>query len=114
MCHHGRGLFQITQNRSLVNAIKTDYKQADIPQKDIAMLDYAVKLTSDPCNVTKRDFLIVRKAGFKDDQILDIVQVAAYFNYVNRLACGLGVDLEDYWEDEEGDDPEHCGDRKAI
>jgi alkylhydroperoxidase family enzyme len=40
----------------------------------------------------------LKKAGFKDDEILDIVQVTSYFNFVNRLACGLGIGLEPYWE----------------
>ena len=62
------------------------------------MLDYASKLTSSPCDVTKADFLEVKKAGFKDSDILDIVQVVAYYNYVNRMACGLGVELEKYWD----------------
>ena len=40
----------------------------------------------------------LRTVGLDDGQILDVCQVAAYFNYVNRLADGLGVELEDYWD----------------
>jgi uncharacterized protein YciW len=50
--------------------------------------------------VTKKDIARLRDAGFRDSDILGIAQVTAYYNYVNRLACGLGVELEDYWEDE--------------
>ena len=39
----------------------------------------------------------LRDVGFKDRAILDINQIVAYFAYVNRIADGLGVDLEDFW-----------------
>ena len=43
------------------------------------------------------DVIALRKSGFSDRAILDIAQVAAYYAYVNRIADGLGVSLEDYW-----------------
>lgn len=97
MTHHGEGLFRLTHNKSLVETLKKDYKQADIGEKDIAMLDYAVKVTVEQCACTRKDVDRLRKHGFKDADILDIVQVTAYYNYVNRMACGLGVELERYW-----------------
>lgn len=78
--------------------MKGDYKAADIPANDRAMLEYAVKLTSDPCHMERADVERLREAGFEDASILDIAQVTAYYNFVNRLACGLGVELEAYWE----------------
>lgn len=39
----------------------------------------------------------LRGAGFDDSGVLDVAQVTAYYNYANRLADGLGVELEDYW-----------------
>lgn len=64
------------------------------------MLDYSVRLTTDQCNMKQSDLAKLRKVGFKDADLLDIVQVVSYYNYVNRLACGLDVELEDYWDDE--------------
>lgn len=61
------------------------------------MLDYAVKLTAAPSAVGKCDVDALRAVGFSDSAILDICQVAAYYNFVNRLADGLGVELEAYW-----------------
>ena len=58
------------------------------------MLDYVVKLTKEPWNMVKADVQSLRDAGFSDEGILDIVQVAGYYAYVNRLADGLGVELE--------------------
>ncbi len=61
------------------------------------MLEYAAKLTSETCNVSEEDFLLLREGGFNDETILDIVQVIAYFNFVNRLACGLGIEIEKFY-----------------
>ncbi len=59
------------------------------------MLDFAHKLTLKPQTMQKADVEALRRAGFEDPAILDVVQVAAYFAFVNRLADGLGVELED-------------------
>ncbi len=58
------------------------------------MLDYAAKLTREPWATQEEDVAALREAGFEDAAILDINQVAAYFAFVNRLADGLGVELE--------------------
>ena len=58
------------------------------------MLDYVVKLTKEPWKMVKADVQFLRDAGFSDEGILDIVQVAGYYAYANRLADGLGVELE--------------------
>ncbi len=61
------------------------------------MLDYAVKLTSSPADMRQEDVELLRSSGLGDDEILDVCQVTAYYNFVNRMAQGLGVELEDYW-----------------
>jgi alkylhydroperoxidase family enzyme len=58
------------------------------------MLDYVVKLTKEPSSMVEADIQTLRYEGFSDVGILDIVQVAGYYAYVNRLADGLGVELE--------------------
>ena len=58
------------------------------------MLDYAVKLTSRSSKITSKDVETLRQTGFSDAAVLEICQVTAYFNFVNRLADGLGVELE--------------------
>lgn len=65
------------------------------------MLEYAVKLTRNPGGVTAGDVETLRRAGFDDPAILDICQVTAYYAYVNRLADGLGVELEEHWRPED-------------
>lgn len=58
------------------------------------MLDYVDKLTRTPADVSAADVSALRRAGFSDAAILDICQIAAYFAFVNRLADGLGVEVE--------------------
>lgn len=98
MVHHGEGLFRLTKSRSLVDTIKTDYRKADIDAKDSAMLAYAEKLTRRPEDMEKSDVMALREHEFGDVEILDIAQVTAYYAFVNRMAQGLGVELEPYWD----------------
>ena len=62
------------------------------------MLEYVAKLTLLPWTMEKSDVENLRENGFSDEAILDINQVAAYYAFVNRLADGLGVELEDFNE----------------
>lgn len=61
------------------------------------MLEYAVKLTRTPQAMLPKDLQPLRDIGMTDAEILDVCQVTCYYNYVNRLADGLGVELEPYW-----------------
>jgi len=47
--------------------------------------------------MVEADVDALRAAGLEDADILDTCQVTAYYNYVNRLVDGLGVELEPYW-----------------
>lgn len=67
----------------------------EIPTGDRAILHYARRLTLQPASVVRDDVLTLREAGFSDRAIHDICQLVAYFNFVNRMADGLGVTLED-------------------
>jgi uncharacterized peroxidase-related enzyme len=58
------------------------------------MCDYAVKLTAKPQNVGAADLAPLRAVGLSDTDIHDLVQVIAYFNYITRVADGLGTDPE--------------------
>jgi alkylhydroperoxidase family enzyme len=58
------------------------------------MLDYVVKLTRDATKISKDDHEGLRAAGFDDKAILQITLIAAWFNYINRVADALGVGRE--------------------
>ena len=72
-----------------------DYTIADLLPADRAMLDYAQKLTLTPKDVTEADVEALREHGFDDRAIHDICAITAYFGFVNRMADGLGLELED-------------------
>ncbi len=84
-------------------ALSSDYRTAEISTADRAMLDYAYKLTLEPWAMVRTDVESLRREGFSDRAILDINQVAGYFAFVNRLADGLGVQLEAIWEPEKSE-----------
>ena len=102
MHHHGAGLRRIltakkvdeaTQD-ALIDALGLDYRQADLSEPDRAMLDYVAKLTLRPSEMAADDVEGLRRRGFDDRAIHDICAIAAYFAFVNRIADGLGVELE--------------------
>lgn len=94
--HHARGLLRLTNNPTLGAALQLDYRTADITARQRAMLDYADKLTRDPGAMTAADMLPLRAAGLEDRSILDLNQAVSYFAYVNRVADGLGVTVDEY------------------
>jgi len=82
------------QSRLLEN-LASDHASAAITAADQCMLDYVVKLTRSPGEVCERDVATLRAHGFDDRAIHDICSIAAYFAFVNRMADGLGVEMED-------------------
>ena len=65
------------------------------------MLDYAEKLTRTPGAMQAEDIDPLRRVGFSDTDILHIAEVVAYYAFVNRIADGLGVELEPWiWSTE--------------
>jgi len=87
----------------LVAALQSDYRQAKLSPANRAMLDYTYKLTLTPWEMVEADVQALREHGFSDRAILDINQITAYYAYVNRIADGLGVPLEDFWAQLEQD-----------
>jgi uncharacterized peroxidase-related enzyme len=87
----------LTNDETLVEKLKDNWRQANLAEADQAMLAYVEKLTLTPWEMVEADVVALREAGFSDGAILDINQVTSYYAYVNRLADGLGVDLESFW-----------------
>jgi len=101
MVHHGAGLRQITKDGEFVKKFITDYQSVSLSARELAMLDYSAKLTREPWNMVEEDVTALKEARFTDVGILHVNQVAGYYAYVNRLADGLGVGLESFWDNEE-------------
>jgi uncharacterized peroxidase-related enzyme len=75
----------------LVAALEADYRTAPISEQERVMLDYAVQMTRDATRISPADHDRLRSVGFDDRGILQITLIAAWFNYINRVADALGV-----------------------
>ncbi len=73
-----------------------DWRRAPLSAGDRALCEYAGRLTREPSATTPADLDVLRDHGFDDVAIHDATQVVAYFNYINRIADGLGVEGEDF------------------
>jgi len=83
----------------MVDRFAVDWRTAGLDEATAALLDFAQKLTDECAAVGRDDVEILRSHGFDDRGISSCVQVVAYFNYINRIAEGLGVAMEDWIED---------------
>ena len=70
------------------------WQEAPLSPAELGLCSYAEKLTSTPGAMNAEDVSSLRALGWSDLEIHDAVQVISYFNYINRVADGLGVDLE--------------------
>ena len=84
----------MTLDAGLVKALQTDYRSAPITDQERVMLDYVVKITKDATRVSPADHKALRAVGFDDRGIVQITLIAAWFNYINRVADALGVGRE--------------------
>jgi len=71
--------------------LRRDYRQAELSAPDRAMLDYVAQITHDATKISAADLDKLRDVGFDDRAILQINLIASWFNYINRVADGLGV-----------------------
>jgi uncharacterized peroxidase-related enzyme len=81
-------------DEGLVQAIRSDFRAAPLEEQDRAMLEYVETLTKDATRLGRDDLDRLRAAGFDDRGILQITLIAAWFNYINRVADALGVGRE--------------------
>jgi uncharacterized peroxidase-related enzyme len=88
---HEEFLRRVTLDEVLAHAIRQDYQSAPIDERDRAMLDFAAQITQDATQVTPEHHERLRTAGFDDRGILQITLIAAWFNYINRVADALDV-----------------------
>ncbi|MFT5286962.1 MAG: putative peroxidase-related enzyme [Planctomycetota bacterium] len=94
MSHHRRGLRRLLGNDELLEAIEANFERADLSERQICMLRYAVKLTEAPKEVVAGDIDDLRELGFEDADLLGLAECVAYYAYANRIANGLGIELE--------------------
>jgi len=81
--------------------VASDWHRAGLSPADSELCRFAEKLTATPQAMGRDDLGRLRRQGFDDAALHDAVQVISYFNYINRVADGLGVEPEDFirpWE----------------
>jgi len=88
---HGQAVRNLSEDPVLGELLVMNYRTAELSPRHRAMLDFAAKLTENGHLVAETDRQALRDAGFSDDDIFDIADVAAFFNYSNRIAHGLEV-----------------------
>ena len=94
--HHGEALLFFWKDEEKVNQLSMDYYSVDLSEVDALFCQFAQKLTVDPNFDGKEELLNqMRAIGVEDRAILDIMLVISYFNFVNRMVLGLGVELEE-------------------
>ncbi len=88
---HGQNFCTIAGvDKKVAVQIGLDWTKAGLDGQDQAVLAFAEKLTHDHPNVGKSDLEKLRKAGFSDDNILDIITIVSYRNFSNRLHMAIG------------------------
>jgi uncharacterized peroxidase-related enzyme len=81
----------VTLDAALVAALEEDYTKAAVSDAERAMLDYVVQMTRDATRIGPQHHQRLRAVGFDDRAILQMTLIAAWFNYINRVADALGV-----------------------
>ena len=91
---HGGFLRQHSDAPELASHVMHDYTKADLDPMTKGMLDFASKLTRAPTSMQKADVEALRALGLTDEQILSVVLITCTFNFMTRLADGLGVEMD--------------------
>jgi uncharacterized peroxidase-related enzyme len=93
---HGEALRSTGASEDFVEAVIADYRTAPMSEKLRGLLDWVVALTLRPSERTQDDIEGLHQLGWSDEEISAACFVASYFNFINRVADGLGVDLDPF------------------
>jgi len=88
---HGQAVRQLSKDPQLGEMLVMNYRIAELDERTRAMLDFAWKLTKTPHNINENDRELLRQVGFIEQEIFDICDTTAFFNYTNRMAHGLDM-----------------------
>jgi uncharacterized peroxidase-related enzyme len=91
---HEKHLRSEVRGEAAALAVQDDYRGAALTAREVALLDYAVKLTKDPRGASRAVLDALRGLGYTDEAVVDAVQCIGYFNFINRVLDALGVDPE--------------------
>ena|SRR5688572_3272439 len=83
---HGAILRIRAKNPRVADQVAVDYRKAEITPRQMAMLEFALKVARAPVEVGEADFAAMRAAGFGDEDIWDVGAITALFALSNRMA----------------------------
>lgn len=92
---HGAALRLATGNPTIADQVTINYKEADITPRQKAIIDFAMKVTTDSCSINEEDFAILRVHGLSDEDIWDIAGITSFFNLSNRILNFAAVRPDD-------------------
>ena len=95
MVHHGEFLRVQSKDHHLVYHLERHWPDANLDDRDVALLTFVEKLNSHPGKISQEDVDSLRGAGFDERGALDIVLITSLFNFMNRLADGVGIRAQD-------------------
>ena len=91
---HEKDLRSVVGSDEQRRAVQEDYRSAGLTPREVALLDFAVRLTKSPSGLRKADLDALRGHGLTDEQLVDAVHCISYFCFINRVLDGLGVEPE--------------------
>lgn len=94
---HGQAVREFSGDPVLGDILTVNYREAELTPRQRALLDHAWKLTANPSEAGEEDRARLRDAGLTDEEIFDLTDVIAYFNYTNRMTHGLGMQPNEYY-----------------
>lgn len=93
--HHGQALNNFWKDEKRVWSLAHDFSNVGLNNADLALCEYARELTKNPGSIREEVHIKkLKENGIEERSLLDAALVIAYFNFVNRLVLGLGVQLE--------------------
>jgi uncharacterized peroxidase-related enzyme len=88
---HGQAVRELSGDPQLGEMMVTNYRVAELTERQRGMLDFTWKLTTSPHDIGENDRQALRDVGFSDGDIFDISDVCAFFNYTNRVAHAVDM-----------------------
>ncbi len=88
---HGAALREALEDPILADRITLDYKRAGLNKKQMAILDFAVRLTKTPLECLESDLDGLHRAGLTQHEVWDVIEIAAMYNFTNRMSQAIGM-----------------------
>ena len=92
---HGSAVRELSNDPQLGERIAANFRSAELPEKQLELLNFTKKLTRDPSEMSESDRIKLREVGYTDRDIWDISAIVGLFNMTNRLASATEMEPND-------------------